>query len=88
MNEERFRASFDEAGVGIANLSMDGRWLRVNREMSNITGYQREELIRRPYDDIIHENGVAFSVGGVYKRTPAGEKFEDVLQDCQWTQFG
>lgn len=55
-NEERFRASFDEAGVGIANISMDGRWLRVNREILNITGYSREELIHRTYDEMTHED--------------------------------
>lgn len=72
INEERFRASFDEAGVGIANISMDGRWLRLNREMSNITGYSREELIRRPYDEMTHEDDRVRS-RELYEKVMSGE---------------
>ena len=42
---EMFRATFDRAPVGIAHMTIDGRWLRVNPALCNIVGYQAEELL-------------------------------------------
>jgi len=46
-SEERYRATFANAAVGIAHVAMDGRWLRFNDAVCTITGYSREELIER-----------------------------------------
>ena len=45
-SEERFRRSFDDAPLGMALIATDGRWLRVNRCLCELTGYEREELLR------------------------------------------
>jgi PAS domain S-box-containing protein len=48
-SEERFRAAFEQAGVGMALRNLDARtsrWLRVNQKMCEILGYTREELLR------------------------------------------
>ena len=45
-SEERFRGTFDNAGVGIAHCELDGRYLRVNQKFCDILGYSREELLR------------------------------------------
>jgi PAS domain S-box-containing protein len=44
-SEERFRATFEQAAVGIAHVSPDGRFLRVNDKLCEITGYERAELL-------------------------------------------
>jgi len=47
-SEERFRAAFEQAGVGMALHSRDPRtprWLRVNQKLCDIVGYTREELL-------------------------------------------
>src|SRR5689334_2484392 len=44
---ERFRLSFEEAPVGMALISSDGVWLRVNRALCEMTGYTESELISR-----------------------------------------
>jgi PAS domain S-box-containing protein len=44
-SETRFRATFDQAAVGIAHVAPYGRWLRVNRKLCSILGYSRDELI-------------------------------------------
>ena len=53
-SEERFRATFEQAAVGIAHVGVDGRWLRVNRRLCEITGYSRDELLRTAFQDITH----------------------------------
>jgi len=53
-SEERFRATFELAGVGIAHVSLDGRWLRVNQSLCNIVGYSREELANLDFAAITH----------------------------------
>jgi PAS domain S-box-containing protein len=51
-NEERFRNIFEQAAVGIAHVALDGRFLRVNQKLADITGYSREELQERTFHDI------------------------------------
>ncbi|MCO5211800.1 MAG: PAS domain S-box protein [Caldilinea sp.] len=51
-SEERFRATFEQAAIGIAHVATDGRWLLVNDRLCAITGYTREELLARSFQDI------------------------------------
>ena len=53
-SEERFRVIFEQAAVGAAQVGIDGRWLRVNRRMSEIVGYEPEELLQMTFQDITH----------------------------------
>jgi PAS domain S-box-containing protein len=50
--EARFRATFDNAAVGMAHVGPDGRWLEVNDRLCEITGYPRDELVRLDVRDI------------------------------------
>jgi len=53
-SEERFRATFEQAAVGIAHVGLDGRWLRMNRKLCEIVGYDEEELRGLTFQDITH----------------------------------
>lgn len=47
-SEERFRATFEQASVGMALRGLDPqnpRWLRVNQKLCDILGYSKEELL-------------------------------------------
>jgi diguanylate cyclase (GGDEF)-like protein/PAS domain S-box-containing protein len=49
MSEERFRATFEQAGVGMGLRALDPRnprWLRVNQKLCEIFGYTEEELLQ------------------------------------------
>jgi PAS domain S-box-containing protein len=52
--EERFRATFEQAAVGMAHVGLDGKWLLVNQRLCDILGYTREELLARTYQSITH----------------------------------
>ncbi len=53
-SEERFRATFEQAAVGAAQVGIDGRWLRVNRRLCEIVGYSEDELRARTFQEITH----------------------------------
>ena len=53
-SEERFRYTFEQAAVGIAHVSPDGRWLRVNQRLCDIVGYASDDLISLSFQDITH----------------------------------
>lgn len=58
-SEERFRFTFEQAAVGIAHLDTDGRWLRLNRKLCDIIGYNLDELHKRTFKDITHPDDMA-----------------------------
>jgi two-component system, cell cycle sensor histidine kinase and response regulator CckA len=53
-SEDLFRTTFDRAAVGIAHVSLEGQFLRVNDRWCEIVGYAREELLARRFADITH----------------------------------
>jgi two-component system sensor kinase FixL len=50
----RFRATFEQAAVGLAHFDPQGEWLRVNDRFCAIVGYERGELLRKTIDEITH----------------------------------
>jgi PAS domain S-box-containing protein len=52
--EERFRSAFDNAPIGMALVAPDGRFLKVNRALCQITGYAETALIRLSFQNITH----------------------------------
>ena len=53
----QLRATFDQAAVGIAHISLpERRFLSVNDTFCRMTGYERDELLARVAPDIIHPN--------------------------------
>jgi PAS domain S-box-containing protein len=57
--EERFRATFEQAAVGVAHVGLDGRWLDVNRRLAAIVGYERDELLGLTFQDLTHPDDLA-----------------------------
>ena len=53
-SEERFRATFEQAAVGMAHISNDGHWLRVNQKLCDILGYTQGELLETTWQQITH----------------------------------
>lgn len=53
-SEERFRATFSQAAVGIAHVGLNGEWLTVNQRLCDIIGYSSEELLSLTFQDITH----------------------------------
>ena len=54
-SEERFRSAFSYAPIGIALVSPDGQWLKVNKSLCEIVGYSEEELLTKDFQSITHK---------------------------------
>ncbi|MEZ5305518.1 MAG: EAL domain-containing protein [Pyrinomonadaceae bacterium] len=44
-SEERFRSAFNFAPIGIGLVSSQGKWIKVNRALCDILGYEEEEFL-------------------------------------------
>lgn len=53
-SEQRFRATFNQAAVGIAHVDTEGRWLLVNDTLCRMLGYSSEEMQSLRFQDITH----------------------------------
>ncbi len=73
-SEERFRATFEHAPVGIAHLDGSGRWLRVNEKFCKIVGYDAATLVKMRYQDITHPDDLA-------KEVPEAQKLSEGTSD-------
>ncbi|HYX09772.1 MAG TPA: PAS domain S-box protein [Bacteroidales bacterium] len=53
-NESQLNAIFSFAGVGIGLSSLEGKWLRCNEAMCEMTGFTEEELLNMTISDLTH----------------------------------
>ena len=53
-SEENFRHTFELAASGMAHVTLDGHFLRVNRSLCQILGYSKEELIGMSVKELSH----------------------------------
>ncbi|MGQ3891676.1 diguanylate cyclase domain-containing protein [Legionella sp. CNM-4043-24] len=53
-SESRFRSAFDSAAIGMAIVSLDGKWLKVNKSLCQLVGYTEEELLLLDFQTITH----------------------------------
>jgi PAS domain S-box-containing protein len=57
--QERFFNAFDLSPIGIALVAPDGRWLRVNRALCAIVGYDQGELLTTDFQNLTHPDDLA-----------------------------
>jgi len=78
-SEGRFRSAFDYAPIGIALVTPDGKWLKVNRALSEILGYSEEEFFQTNYKAIISTDDLGLTlmkIGEVTSGVTASSQME------------
>ena len=53
-SEERFRAAFEGAPIGMGLSTVNGRWLEVNDALCELLGRSQTQLLRQPLWDLVH----------------------------------
>ncbi|MEE8392026.1 MAG: EAL domain-containing protein [Anaerolineae bacterium] len=71
-SEERFRATFEQAAVGMTLTAPDGRWLRVNQKLCDIVGYTRKELLGKTFHEITYPDDLETNLEHI-RQVLAGE---------------
>jgi len=66
-----YRAAFAAAGIGMALVDLDGRWLRVNPALCRMLGYREDELLDRTFGDVTHPDDLESDLAHV-RRLLAG----------------
>jgi len=62
-SETRFRALFEQAGVGVAQINVDtGGFVRINQRFCDILGYSREEAELLDFQTITHPDDLALGM--------------------------
>jgi PAS domain S-box-containing protein len=49
-----FHTAFHGAAIGMSVVSLEGRFIRVNRALCQIVGYPEEELVTRTFQEMTH----------------------------------
>jgi PAS domain S-box-containing protein/diguanylate cyclase (GGDEF)-like protein len=71
-SEESFSGAFEFAPIGMALVSPDGRWLKVNRALCDLVGYSEAELLTRTFQQVTHPEDLDADLENV-RRLIAGE---------------
>lgn len=54
ISERQFKGAFQYSSIGMALVSLEGRWIRVNNKICEILGYSNDELLATTFQDITH----------------------------------
>ena len=54
-------ATFEQAAIGIAHLTLGEEWISVNQRYCEITGYRREEILQLKLDALTHPDDIPAS---------------------------
>ncbi|HDV5796096.1 TPA: diguanylate cyclase [Legionella pneumophila] len=64
-SELRFRSAFNSAAIGMAIVSLEGMWLKVNQSLCQIVGYSEEELLKTNFQSITYPEDLELDLGYV-----------------------
>jgi len=78
-SEERLRATFEQAAVGISISELDGGLTEVNRKFAEILGYSADELTRMTSFELTHPDDLPQTRANV-ARLVSGESSSYVLE--------
>src|SRR5689334_16305910 len=71
-NGKRLLSTYLNAPIGIAECSLEGRYISVNEEFCRITGFEKEEMLTRSIKDISYPEDYGSEMR-LHERLIAGE---------------
>lgn len=78
-SEERFRAIFNQAAVGMAIAKLDGRFEQVNERFADLLGYSQQEIYQLTFRDLTYPDDLPATEAQM-RRLMAGEIGEYVIE--------
>lgn len=72
-------ATFEQAAIGIAHMTLEEEWISVNQRYCGITGYSRDEILQLKVADLTHPEDVP-ATREFIDRIRSGELAEDKME--------
>lgn len=66
-SEESFRSILENAPIGMSVVSLEGRFMLVNRSLCEIFGYQKEELEKLTFQEVTHPGDLEANLANVQR---------------------
>jgi PAS domain S-box-containing protein len=71
ISESTLRGAFEHSAIGMALVSSEGKWLKVNKALCQMLGYLPEEMAEMSFKDITHpqdqQEGIQFMTDALQK---------------------
>src|SRR3546814_2553379 len=77
---EFYRRLVDDSPVGLALVAIDGRWLNVNRALSELFGYSEHELSQLTFQQLTHAEHLEADLQHVQEFLSRSEEHTSELQ--------
>lgn len=61
--QEQFYATFEQTVVGLAHITLEGQFLRVNHKLCDILGYSHDQLLAKRVQDVTHPHDLETDLG-------------------------
>jgi diguanylate cyclase (GGDEF)-like protein/PAS domain S-box-containing protein len=74
----RFEQAFFYSPIGMALVSLDGNWLKVNPALTKITGYTEEEILSMTFQDITFPDDLEADVSQVQQLVEGKKDFYEM----------
>lgn len=87
-SEEKFRNVFEGSGIGMAILSLDGQFTKVNSVFCEMLGYKEQELISANFRDITHPGDIEKSIGLVKDLLKSENRESSLIEKRYLTKTG
>ena len=71
-SEEKFRATFENAPLGIAECDIAGRFIDVNAKLSELLGFTKDELAALTFADVTHPGDMEETLANLQRLATGG----------------
>ena len=92
---ENFSAIFEHAASGLAQIGLQGNWLKVNRKLCSILGYDREELLDMTHQQVTHSDDLRVDdryikalLSGAHEAVSFEKRYARKNGACIWADVG
>jgi len=65
--EEKFHQAFDYAPIGMAIVSTEGHWIKVNNSLCSLLGYDEEEFLKHTFQDFTHPDDLDIDLNYMHR---------------------
>ncbi len=93
-SEEIFRSSMENSPMGMALVTLEGRWFKVNNALCTLLGYTAEEFAQMDFRAVTHPGDIAISnqkreqmIAGIIKRNEYQKRYIHRDGHTVWVQI-